>query len=244
MLLDKSARRIRRMFAEIAGRYDLLNRLLSLGIDRKWRRRTVQLVPPTGAAPILDVCCGTADLTLAYWRAGRGQVEVWGTDFCTPMLALARQKLARHVPACAAPRNTTGIKLLAADTLQLPFPDDTFQIVSIAFGLRNLAETNAGLKEMVRVCRPGGRVVVLEFSMPRAKLPRMFFQFYLRFLLPRIGQSLARNSQAAYDYLAQSIGCFLQGEEMLARMRAAGLDKLCCYPFSLGVATLYVGTKP
>ncbi len=243
MLLDKSSARIRRMFAEIAERYDLLNRLLSLGVDRDWRRRTVELVPPRDSAPILDVCCGTADLTLAYWRAGDGQVEIFGTDFCMPMLIRAKNKIARFVAKQPAAREKAGLRLLAADTLQLPFPDDTFQIVSIAFGLRNLADVNLGLKEMIRVCRPGGSVAILEFSLPRAKLPRMLFRLYLRCFLPRIGQSLARNSQAAYDYLAQSIGRFLQGEEMLAAMQNVGLVNLRCYPFSWGVATLYVGMK-
>ena len=181
MPLDKSPARVQQMFGEIAGRYDLLNRLLSLGIDRSWRRRTVKLVPPEGDGPILDVCTGTADLALAYWRAGRGQAPVVGTDFCPPMLAIGREKCRRaegirHTP-CAELRHgryghrvartrSARITLLEADTLRLPFPDDTFQIVCVAFGLRNLSDTDAGLREMARVCRPGGRVAVLEFSTP------------------------------------------------------------------------------
>ena len=121
------------MFGEIAGRYDLLNRLLSLGIDRRWRRRTVELVPPIGDGPILDVCAGTADLALAYWRAGGGNAYVVGTDFCLPMLEIGRDK-------CRRAGADAQVSLVEADTLNLPFPDDTFQIVSVAFGLRNLAD--------------------------------------------------------------------------------------------------------
>ena len=122
MPLDKSSSRVRQMFGEIARRYDLLNRLLSLGIDRSWRRRTVKLVPPAGDEPILDVCTGTADLALSYWRASSPATPIVGTDFCGPMLEIGRQKCRR---LGAADR----VVLIEADTLQLPFPDDTFQIV-------------------------------------------------------------------------------------------------------------------
>src|SRR5271166_1227879 len=140
MPLDKSAARVQKMFGEIAGRYDFLNRLLSLGIDRSWRRKTVKLVPPEGDAPILDVCTGTGDLALAYWKAAKGAAPVVGTDFCQPMLAIGREKCRR---AGAEGR----IALLEADTLHLPFSDNTFQIVSVAFGLRNVSDTDAGLRE-------------------------------------------------------------------------------------------------
>ena len=123
MTVDKSSDRVRRMFGEIAGRYDLLNRVLSLGMDRRWRRRTARLVPPEGDAPILDLCTGTADLALAYWRAGGGQTPVVGADFCHPMLVLGRDKLRR---AGAEGQ----VRLVEADAQQLPFPDDCFQIVS------------------------------------------------------------------------------------------------------------------
>ena len=236
MPLDKSSARVRRMFGEIAGRYDFLNRLLSLGIDRRWRRQTVKLVPPTGDAPILDVCAGTADLALAYWRAGGGKVHVVGTDFCLPMLEIGREK-------CRRAGADAQISLLEADTLQLPFPNDTFQIVSVAFGLRNLADTDAGLREMVRVCRPGGRVAVLEFSIPNARPLGTLYGWYFRHVLPRIGQALARNSQAAYNYLPSSVEQFPQDEALAERMRAAGLTCVEFHRFTWGVATLYVGRK-
>jgi demethylmenaquinone methyltransferase/2-methoxy-6-polyprenyl-1,4-benzoquinol methylase len=236
MPLDKSAARVRQMFGQIAERYDLLNRLLSLGIDRSWRRRTTKLVPPEGEAPILDVCTGTADLALAYWRRSRGRVAIMGADFCPPMLAVARQKCRR---AGAAEQ----ITLVQADALRLPFADDTFQIVSVAFGLRNMSDTDAGLREMTRVCRPGGRVAVLEFSTPTAWPLGAIYGWYFARVLPRIGQALARNTQAAYNYLPQSVGRFPQGDALAERMRAAGLAEVWFRPFTFGVATLYVGKK-
>jgi demethylmenaquinone methyltransferase/2-methoxy-6-polyprenyl-1,4-benzoquinol methylase len=136
-----------------------------------------------------------------------------------------------------------GITLLQADTLRLPFPDDMFQIVSVAFGLRNVADTDAGLREMVRVCRGGGRVAILEFSTPTAWPLGALYGWYFRHVLPRIGQALARNQQAAYNYLPQSVGHFPQGEALATRMRAAGLGEVQFKPFTLGVATLYTGRK-
>src|SRR5262249_10784160 len=159
-LLDKREARIRTMFGNIAGRYDLLNHLLSLNVDRYWRWRTTRLVPPAGDGPILDVCTGTGDLALAYDRAAQGRVPIVGTDFCLPMLLPARQRAQR--------RGAAGrVRFLEADTQALPFPDGTFQLVTVAFGLRNVTDTDKGLAEMVRVARPGGRVAILEFSKPR-----------------------------------------------------------------------------
>ncbi len=236
MTVDKSSARVQQMFGEIAGRYDFLNRMLSAGIDRSWRRKTVKRVPPEGHAPILDVCTGTADLALAYWRACRGQLPIVGVDFCQPMLAVGREKCRR---AGAAGQ----ITLLEADALSLPFANDTFQIVCVAFGLRNVSDTDAGLAEMARVCRPGGRVAVLEFSTPTTWPLGSLYAWYFRRVLPRIGQALARNTQAAYNYLPQSVGQFPQGEALAERMRAAGLGHIWFRPFTFGVATLYVGRK-
>lgn len=236
MSVDKSPGRVRQMFGEIAPRYDFLNHLLSLGIDRWWRWRTVRLVPPTDpAAPILDVCTGTADLALAYWRAGRRQIHVVGADFCQPMLELGRAKC-RRVGAAE------GVTLVEADTMHLPFPDDAFQIVSVAFGLRNVSDTDAGLREMTRVCRMGGRVAILEFSMPGWPL-RPLYAWYFRHVLPRIGQAVAKNQQGAYNYLPASVGPFPQGEQLAGRMRAAGLRNVRYHRFTLGVCTLYIGKK-
>jgi demethylmenaquinone methyltransferase/2-methoxy-6-polyprenyl-1,4-benzoquinol methylase len=237
MPLDKSSARVRKMFGEIAPRYDLLNHVLSLGIDLAWRRKTVRLVPPRPeGGPILDVCTGTGDLALAYWKASGRKAQIVGTDFCQPMLALAAEKGRR---AGAAEQ----ISWREADTEQLPFPDDQFQIVCVAFGLRNVSDTDRGLREMARVCLPGGSVAVLEFSMPTLWPLGPIYRWYFQRVLPRIGQALARNRQSAYNYLPASVSQFPQGEELAARMRAAGLARVACHRFTLGIATLYVGYK-
>lgn len=236
MSVDKSAARVRRMFGQIARRYDLLNHLLSLGIDRRWRRRTTQLAPADGDGPVLDVCTGTGDLALAYWRSRGGCVQVVGADFCRPMLSIGREKVRR---AGAGGQ----VRLVEADTEQLPFVDDRFQVVSVAFGLRNTSDPDRALSEMTRVCRSGGRVAVLEFSMPRLPLVGGVYRWYFERILPRVGQALANNPESAYNYLPQSVGQFPEGEALVARMRRAGLAEVRLHRFTLGVATLYVGTK-
>jgi demethylmenaquinone methyltransferase / 2-methoxy-6-polyprenyl-1,4-benzoquinol methylase len=236
MPVDKSDQRIQQMFGEIAPRYDLLNHVLSLNVDRYWRWRTTRIVAPTGDLPILDVCTGTGDLALAYYRRTRGKVPVYGTDFCPEMLAVGQRKKERA--------GIDGlVTFLQADTQQLPFEDCRFQIVSVAFGLRNVSDTDAGLREMVRVCCPGGRVAVLEFSMPGWQPLRGLYGLYFRYVLPRLGQLFARNSHQAYDYLPASVGEFPSGEQMAERMRSAGLDRVSIFPLTFGIATLYVGTK-
>ena len=229
-MIDKSEARVRRMFGEIAGRYDLLNHVLSLNVDRYWRWRAVRQAPP-GDGPILDLCTGTGDLALAYYRASGGQARVVAADFCHPMLVLGNQKRLR----AGANGQLTFVE---ADAQRLPFPDDSFEIVCVAFGLRNVTDTDRGLREMARVCRPGGRVVVLEFSMPRRRPLRAVYGWYFRRVLPRIGQALARNRQDAYSYLPESVGEFPSGEALAERMRAAGLSNVTHRPLTFGVATL------
>jgi demethylmenaquinone methyltransferase/2-methoxy-6-polyprenyl-1,4-benzoquinol methylase len=236
MPVDKSSDHVRRMFGRIAGRYDFLNHLLSLNIDRYWRRRTVRLVPPQGELPILDVCTGTGDLALAYDRAARGRTPIVAADFCREMLAIGRQKAQK---AGAGER----ITFVEADAQWLPLPTDAFQIVCVAFGLRNVADTDRGLAEMVRVCAPGGHVAVLEFSTPTWQPFKSIYGWYFRQVLPHVGGIFAHNSDGAYEYLPTSVGEFPQGEALCERMRAAGLTDLHCYPLTLGVATLYVGEK-
>ena len=225
------------MFGEIAPKYDRMNHLLSMNVDRYWRWRTVRKVAPVGDAPILDVCTGTGDLAIAYSRAGRGQIPVVGADFCPEMLAIADDKRRR----AGIPGDM--LKFVEADTQELPFPDDHFQIVCVAFGLRNVADTDRGLAEMTRVCRPGGRVAVLEFSMPERQPFKAIYGWYFRNVLPRIGQWLARNSTSAYSYLPESVGEFPAGRELTRRMCAAGLSRADYFPLTFGIATLYVGVK-
>lgn len=251
--VDKSGDRIQKMFGEISGRYDFLNHFLSGGVDYYWRWRTVRKVRPDGTAPILDVCTGTGDLAIAYWKKAGGRTAVVGTDFTPEMLEIAQQKSIRlGIPAqpttTESSRNDgsqkASLTFRQADTMQLPLESDLYQIVSVAFGLRNVSDTVAGLKEMTRVCRPGGQVTVLEFSMPRNRLFGAVYRWYFRNILPRIGQLLARNSEAAYRYLPQSVSQFPQDEELAGLMRQAGLTDISWTPLTFGIATLYVGRKP
>jgi demethylmenaquinone methyltransferase/2-methoxy-6-polyprenyl-1,4-benzoquinol methylase len=235
-LLDKREARIRGMFGAIAPSYDLLNHLLSLNIDRYWRWRTTRLVPPRGTAPILDLCTGTGDLALAYDRAARGRVPIVGADFCHEMLVRAVGKTRRR-------RALARIRYVEADAQRLPFADNQFQIATVAFGLRNVTDPERGLAEMVRVTQPGGRVAILEFSRPRHWLFGRLYQFYFRRLLPLVGQLISRSRDNAYRYLPASVMEFPDGEALAERLRAHGLQEVRWYPFTFGIATLYVGTK-
>jgi demethylmenaquinone methyltransferase/2-methoxy-6-polyprenyl-1,4-benzoquinol methylase len=235
-LLDKRETRIRRMFGAIAPTYDLLNHLLSLNIDTYWRWRTTRLVPPVGDAPILDLCTGTGDLALAYDRAAEGRVPIIGADFCHEMLLPARQKTQRR-------RAAERIRYVEADAQRLPFPDNSFQITTVAFGLRNITDTDRGLAEMVRVTQPGGRVAILEFSQPRHGLFGRLYRWYFRCVLPCIGQFISRSKDNAYRYLPASVQEFPQGEALAERLRRHGLADVRWHPLTFGIATLYVGTK-
>lgn len=231
-LLAKQDDRVRGMFARIAPWYDFLNHLLSLNVDKAWRRTTVKLVPPDG--PVLDVCTGTGDLALLYDRAADGAVPVVGADFCPEMLAIAGAKGAK-----AGGR----VRFVEADAQHLPFEADQFQLVTVAFGLRNVADTDRGLAEMVRVCRPGGRLAVLEFSRPRGVVG-VCYRWYFRYLLPAVGQLLSRSPDSAYRYLPESVMRFPDGEALADRMRGQGLAEVWYRPLTFGIATLYVGQKP
>jgi len=235
-LVDKREARIRSMFGHIAPSYDFLNHLLSLNVDRYWRWRTTRLVPPAGPEPILDLCTGTGDLALAYDRAAGGRVPIVGADFCHEMLRRAGAKVGQ---AGAARR----IRLLEADAQHLPFPADTFEIATVAFGLRNVTDTDRGIAEMVRVTRPGGRVAILEFSQPRGRFFGALYRFYFRHVLPRIGQLISRSRDNAYRYLPASVMEFPDGEALAERLRRHGLTDVRWYALTLGIATLYVGTK-
>jgi demethylmenaquinone methyltransferase/2-methoxy-6-polyprenyl-1,4-benzoquinol methylase len=225
------------MFASIAGRYDLLNHLLSLNIDRLWRRFTTRTVPPEPGVPVLDCCTGTADLALEYHRAGKGRSPVVGSDFCREMLRIGHRKVGK---AGASGQVT----LVEADTLKLPLPSDFFGVVTVAFGLRNVSDTKGGLDEMVRVARPGGKVAVLEFSRPRGPILGRLYLMFFRHILPRVGQTIAPNADNAYSYLPESVMQFPDGQAMLDLMEARGLEEVKGHPLTFGIATLYVGTKP
>jgi demethylmenaquinone methyltransferase/2-methoxy-6-polyprenyl-1,4-benzoquinol methylase len=237
--IDKREERIRNMFSEIAPWYDFLNHFLSLNIDRSWRRRVVALVPPPAAAegPILDVCTGSGDLALAYAQVAPSSTQIVGADFCHELLQQARRKA--HLKPCPA-----SLTFVEADAQYLPFPDNSFALVCVAFGLRNITDMHRGLWEMIRVLRPGGRLAILEFSRPRRKILGSLYTLYFRYLLPLIGQLLCRNRYSAYRYLPESVLQFPDYEKLAAILQSHGLRDVAFVPFTGGIATLYTGRKP
>jgi demethylmenaquinone methyltransferase/2-methoxy-6-polyprenyl-1,4-benzoquinol methylase len=222
------------MFGRVAHRYDLANHLLSFNIDRYWRWHTVRRVRQLLQRPsarALDVCCGTGDLLLALQRASRN-AAVFGSDFCHPMLLAANGKLGRRrVPA----------PLFEADALQLPLRDASLDVITVAFGFRNLANYATGLAEMRRVLRPGGAAAILEFSQPPNPAFRTLYEFYSRRILPWIGGALS-GSRDAYTYLPDSVRKFPSAEELAASMRAAGLVNVSFEYLTGGIVALHLGT--
>lgn len=228
---DKAAQ-VRLMFAEIAPRYDFLNHALSFNIDKRWRRLVIKHVAERLRAPdalALDICCGTADLSLELGALA----PTFGLDFCHPMLELGLKKIRR------AKRS---IELIEADALSVPFADSMFDVVTVAFGLRNIDGTSEGLREIYRLLKPGGRGAVLEFSRPRVPIFRSLFQFYFTRLLPRIGNAIS-GSSFAYQYLPQSVHAFPDQRELAGLMKAVGFSDVRYYNLFGGVASLYLGDK-
>ncbi|HVF29172.1 MAG TPA: bifunctional demethylmenaquinone methyltransferase/2-methoxy-6-polyprenyl-1,4-benzoquinol methylase UbiE [Pyrinomonadaceae bacterium] len=232
-LQDDHARRVRSMFAGIAGRYDFLNHLLSGNTDKRWRRLVADKLRPTlgEGSRALDVACGTGDLTLALGEAGQGRIV--GVDFCRPMLEIAARK-----PAT----NGQTIPFIEGDALRLPFADSSFDVVTIAFGLRNLAGVENGLRELRRVLKPGGRIAVLEFSQPVLPGFRALFNFYFTRVLPRIG-GLVSGSRGAYEYLPNSVSRFPDQKNLAALMRQVGFEGVEYQNLTGGIAALHTGTR-
>jgi demethylmenaquinone methyltransferase / 2-methoxy-6-polyprenyl-1,4-benzoquinol methylase len=229
---EEHATRVREMFAAIAGRYDLLNHLLSGHIDKRWRRlvaRKLRSIDSTGS--ILDVACGTGDLSLAL--AETTGARVVGTDFCRPMLEIAARKTANR---------KRDIKLIEGDALHLPFRDCSFEAVTIAFGLRNLSDVRRGLEELVRVLKPGGYVAVLEFSKPVLPGFRFLFNVYFTRLLPFLG-GLISGSKSAYQYLPDSVTRFPDQRELSSLMRTVGLESVEYENLTGGIAALHTGKR-
>jgi len=240
-MVDKSNSRVREMFRQVAPRYDVMNHLLSLNIDRWWRRAAVRAMRIRGDSPILDLCTGTGDLAIAIQNHTTDKVPVVGSDFCNAMLRIARDKQSKTQSSKSLPG---GVSFLEADTQSLPFADNTFQCVTVAFGLRNVADTDRGLREMTRVCEPGGQILVLEFSKPTTPVFRQVYGFYFENVLPRIGNALATNDKEAYRYLQQSVGQFPDGQRLCDRMTTAGMVDVSFQPLTFGVVTIYTGFKP
>jgi len=239
--VDKSGDKVRGMFAEIAPRYDLVNRILSGGIDLWWRHVAVRLAPPPLGGAMLDVCTGTGDLAIAYAdraaapAAAQGLVpRIVASDFCRPMLDRGRDKAAVRHPQ---------IEWIEADAMALPFSAADFDLVTVAFGLRNIADTRRGLVEMARVCRPGGTLAILEFSLPANSIVRSGYLWYFRNVLPRLGNAVARNASDAYTYLNQSVEDFPSGERLAALVRSVGFTAVEQHPLTFGIATLTLATR-
>jgi demethylmenaquinone methyltransferase/2-methoxy-6-polyprenyl-1,4-benzoquinol methylase len=235
--IDKSPDRVRQMFGAIAPNYDRLNHFLSLNVDRYWRGCVVRKLAPRPGEPILDVCTGTADLAIAFWRKTGGRCPIVGADFCPEMLAVGRKKQ-RQLEI-----GENHLRLIEADAQALPLDDDSFQLVTVAFGLRNIADPRQGLREMVRVCRRGGTVAVLEFSLPRHQPIKFLYGWYFRHILPRVGRLASRQQPEAYQYLPESVGQFPSYEQLAQWLRDAGLSDVRFQPLTFGIATLYWGSK-
>ena len=231
---ESSARAIQEMFTSIAPRYDLLNHLLSFSVDRLWwwraARHFTHILSRPGA-PVIDLCCGTGDMTFALQRrAGKSGAKILGADFSHAMLQRATQKSAG-----------TSVRWVEADALNLPFADGQFNLVTAAFGFRNLADYDAGLREMVRILRPDGECGILDFGEPRGVIGKLY-RFYFKQVLPRVG-TLISGVRGPYAYLPASVERFPQPEEMLQRMRHTGFKQASWTPYTFGIAGLYWGKK-
>ena len=229
-----AARAVRQMFTDIAPRYDLLNHLLSVNVDRLWWRRTARTfahILRRNDARALDLCCGTGDMAFALAKMrGGSKAKIVGADFSHAMLVRAEAKSAG-----------TNLRWLEADALHLPLPDSSFDLVVTAFGFRNLANYDAGLREIARVLRPRGEVGILDFGQPGGLLGKLY-AFYFRRVLPRIG-TLISGVRGPYEYLPASVERFPSPDEMLHRMRAAGFSELSWTPYTFGIAGLFRGRR-
>ncbi len=225
--------KVQEMFNGIAPKYDLLNHLLSLGIDKAWRRKAMRELERGAKDRVLDVACGTGDFSIEALRHGVRQVV--GVDISENMLAVAREK-ARDKGL------EEQLEFLYGDSEQLTFPDENFDAVTVAFGVRNFEHLERGLREMCRVLRPGGRVVILEFSTPDRFPMKQLYRFYFKHILPRVG-GLVSGDRGAYEYLPASVFAFPQGDRFLDIMRACGFRDVRRRPLTFGIATLYTGEK-
>jgi len=222
---------VRAMFARISGRYDLLNRVLSLGIDRSWRRKTVDAAGDVDGRVVIDACCGTGDLSLAFARAG---ANVIGVDFTPEMLEHAGKKVV------ASKRRAL---FAHGDALALPLRSACADVASVAFGVRNLSDARAGLAELARVTKPGGRVLVLEFTTPRGALLGRAYRWYFTRVLPALGRLVSRDAEA-YSYLPRTVLAWPAPEEFQRELEAVGLVECGFRSLTRGIACLHWGRVP
>lgn len=229
--------KVRSMFAAIASSYDLNNRLHSLGRDQAWRRFAVRRAAPRPTDRVLDVACGTGDLTEAFAKSGAR--EVVGLDFTAEMLDLAREKAPRHLGDLSAK-----VQYIQGDAQNLPFPDASFEVVSIAFGIRNVLDPAQALREFRRVLRPGGRLVVLEFAEPRLAPIRWFNSVYCRRIMPITATWISGDKSGAYKYLPKSVQTFMSESEFSALIAKSGFDRPTIRRLSLGICNCYRAEVP
>lgn len=232
--LSDKGEKIQQMFGAIAPRYDFLNRLLSFGVDRRWRKKAVRLLKYREGSRILDVATGTGDVALEIARSTPSSVKITGADFCREMVELGEQKVAESPYAGR-------IDFKVAPCEDLPFAADTFDSITIAFGIRNVVDRKLGLAEMWRVLKPGGRMIILEFSTPRSLLFRQIYYFYFRRLLPVVGGLFSRYN--AYKYLPDSVLEFPSHEEFSRLISEAGFRNIHLKELTFGIATIYIGEK-
>ncbi len=225
---------VEKMFDEIAPKYDYLNHLLSMGIDRKWRKKAISMISENSPKNILDVATGTGDFALDAHKAIPDS-EIVGIDISGEMLAVGEDKI-------KSKNLSDKITLRKEDSEEMSFPSDTFDTVMCAFGVRNFENLELGLQEMYRVTKPGGTLCILEFSKPRSTPFKQFYQFYFRYILPRIGALISR-SDTAYSYLPESVKAFPDGEDMLNILKKTGYKNTTCQPLTLGIASIYFAVK-
>ena len=234
------AHRIKNLFSAIARHYDFLNALLSLKRDKIWRQETVKASDVEPSSKVLDVCTGTGELALAYTDKIGAEGFVIGSDFCFEMLVIGDRKLQQPIDAVS--NHTTNF--LAADTLILPFLDNTFDVVSVGFGIRNVSDLEMGIREMARVAAPGGRVVILEFTQPVNPLFRSLYYFYFTKVLPFLGNVISRNKDDAYGYLPRSVMKFPSCDALKTVMEQCGLTDVRYHRKTFGIVAIHVGKKP
>ncbi|MDD4555430.1 MAG: bifunctional demethylmenaquinone methyltransferase/2-methoxy-6-polyprenyl-1,4-benzoquinol methylase UbiE [Bacteroidales bacterium] len=224
---------VRRMFDDISGKYDFLNHFFSFGIDHLWRKKLVRLLAPSRPLSILDVACGTGDLALSLARL-RPQ-RIVGIDISEKMLEIGRQKISRK-------GQEPVIRLQQGDAEHIPFPDNTFNAVTVAFGVRNFDDLGLGLSEMRRVLKPGGCMLILEFSHPAAFPMKQLYGFYSHAVIPAVGR-LISGSRTAYTYLPQSVDAFPSGKDFLEILDQRGLARVNQISLTGGIASVYTGEK-
>ena len=233
--LDKAPEKIAGMFDAIAGRYDLLNTVLSGGLDRYWRRRMIASLQLTGRERLLDVCTGTADVAIGAARRPNGAARVIGVDFSGSMLTYGLEKVRTSGLA-------TRIQLIRADAMALPVAAATVDAATIAFGIRNVQRAEVACAELFKVLRPGGRLAILEFGLPVFPAVRPLYLWYFNHVLPRIGRAVSRHD-AAYTYLPASVGAFQFGDDFARILTTAGFSQVKARPLALGIVYLYTGIK-